>query len=161
MKKFFFLSFFVMLFGCMLKAETSLFVEYLSEEESEVALSIVGRIEIKDEIFRLVDVNGVELASCDLYEVKKILFKNSSSTTNLNNLDNAHQIEVYPNPTADILFVNGLKADEVVRVYNFEGKLIAMSESNSEGLVMLSVSNLPTGTYLLQVGIEIVKFIKQ
>ena len=74
----------------MLKAETSLFVEYLSEEESEVALSIVGRIEIKDEIFRLVDVNGVELASCDLYEVKKILFKNSSSTTNLNNLDNVY-----------------------------------------------------------------------
>ena len=145
----------------MLKAETSLFVEYLSEEESEVALSIVGRIEIKDEIFRLVDVNGVELASCDLYEVKKIIFKNSSSTTNLNTLDNAHQIVVYPNPTADILFVNGLKADEVVRVYNFEGTLIAMSESNSEGLVMLSVSNLPTGTYLLQVGIEIVKFIKQ
>ena len=57
-----------MLFGCMLKAETSLFVEYLSEEESEVALSIVGRIEIKDEIIKnkLKAVIDADFASTEL-----------------------------------------------------------------------------------------------
>ncbi len=158
MKKNLFLLFFVSAFSCVLSAETSLSVEYLSEDESEFAISVVGRIEIKDEVFRLVDVNGEVLASCNLYEVRKIVFQESS--VNVDNID-VSSISVYPNPTQDILFIEGLKFNEIVRVYDLEGKLVTISKSDNDGLVTLSVSNLPEGVYLLQVGVEIVKFIKQ
>jgi hypothetical protein len=161
MKKNLFLLFFVLSFSFVLSAETSLFIEYLSENEKEVALSLVGRIEIKDEIFRLIDINGEELASCDLYEVRKIVFQESSVMTNVDDLDTGSFVAVYPNPTQDVLFVEGLKSNDTVRVYDLNGTLISISESNKDGVVMLSVSNLPEGVYLLQVGVEIVKFIKQ
>ena len=158
MKKNLFLLFFVLVFSCVLSAETSLFIDYLFDDESEFALSVIGRIEIKDEVFRLIDVKGEVLASCDLYEVRKIVFQESS--VNTDNLDMS-SITVYPNPTQDVLFIEGLKINDVVRVYSLEGKLLAMSEADNNGVVMLSVSNLSEGVYLLQVGVEIVKFIKQ
>lgn len=161
MKKNLFLLFFVLAFSCVLSAETSLFIEYLSDNEKEIALSVVGRIEIKDEIFRLIDVNGEVIASCDLYEVRKIVFQESSVITNVDDLDTGSFVAVYPNPTQDVLFVEGLKSNDTVRVYDLNGTLISISESNKDGVVMLSVSNLPEGVYLLQIGVEIVKFIKQ
>ena len=158
MKKNLFLLFFVLAFSSILSAETSLFVEYLSDDESEFVMSVVGRIEIKDEVFRLVDVNGEVLASCNLYEVRKIVFQESSVSTD--DVDKS-TIIVYPNPTQDFLFVEGLIFNDVVRIFDLDGKLITMSESDNSGTVMLSVLNLPNGVYLLQVGVEIVKFIKQ
>lgn len=70
-------------------------------------------------------------------------------------------VAVYPNPAQNVLFVEGLNSNDIVRIYDLNGKLIDMSESNNEGIVMLSVSDLPEGVYLLQIGVEIVKFIKQ
>jgi hypothetical protein len=81
--------------------------------------------------------------------------------TNVDDLDTGSFVAVYPNPTQDVLFVEGLKSNDTVRVYDLNGTLISISESNKDGVVMLSVSNLPEGVYLLQVGVEIVKFIKQ
>ena len=161
MKKNLFLLFFVLAFSCVLSAETSLFIEYLSDNEKEIALSVVCRIEIKDEIFRLIDVNGEVIASCDLYEVRKIVFQESSVITNVDDLDMGSIVAVYPNPAQNVLFVEGLNSNDIVRIYDLNGKLIDMSELNNEGIVMLSVSDLPEGVYLLQVGVEIVKFIKQ
>ena len=67
----------------MAKAETSLFIDYLSDDDAEIALNVIGRIEIKDEVFRLISVEGTELAACNLYEVKKISFVKNSTETNL------------------------------------------------------------------------------
>ena len=148
-----------MLFSVVLRAETSLVVDYLSDKDAEFAMSIVGRIEIKDELFRLISSEGDILASCDLYSVRKLTFGQISPTDIVDNQKD--QLFVYPNPTQDHLFVNGLNANESVRIYDFRGQLIATSVANSEGFCQISVSSLPQGTYLLQVGIEIVKFIKQ
>ncbi len=161
MKKNLFLLFFVLAFSCVLSAETTLFIEYLSDNEEEIALSVVGRIEIKDEIFRLIDINGEELASCNLYEVRKLSFKDSIVGTNFDEFDFSNSIIAYPNPTKDILFIEGLKSNEIVRIYDLDGRLVTISESNNEGMVVLSVSSLTEGIYLMQVGVEIVKFIKK
>jgi hypothetical protein len=59
------------------------------------------------------------------------------------------------------LFINGLNANESVRIYDFNGQLLSISTANADGICQLSVASLPQGTYLLQVGIEVVKFIKQ
>ena len=159
MKKFFLSILFFISFGILSFAETALFVDYLSEKDAEHALSIIGRIEIKDEVFRLISTDGEELASCDLYSVRKLTFGEAGSTATDNQL--ANQLFVYPNPTQDQLFINGLNANESVRIYDFKGQLLSVTTANADGICQISVSSLPQGTYLLQVGIEIVKFIKQ
>lgn len=159
MKKFFLSILFFISFGIFSFAETALFVDYLSEKDAEYALSIIGRIEIKDEVFRLISTGGEELASCDLYSVRKLTFGEGglTATDNLN----SNQLFVYPNPTQDQLFINGLSADESVRIYDLNGQLLSVSTANADGLCQLYVASLPQGTYLLQIGIEVVKFIKQ
>lgn len=159
MKKFFLSILFFISFGILSFAETALFVDYLSGKDAEHALSIIGRIEIKDEVFRLISTDGEELASCDLYSVRKLTFGEAGSTATDNQL--ANQLFVYPNPTQDQLFINGLNANESVRIYDFKGQLLSVTTANADGICQISVSSLPQGTYLLQVGIEIVKFIKQ
>ena len=159
MKKFFLSILFFISFGIFSFAETALFVDYLSEKDAEYALSIIGRIEIKDEVFRLISTNGDELASCDLYSVRKLTFGEAGSTATDD--QRANQLFVYPNPTQDHLFINGLNADESVRIYDLNGQLLSVSTANADGLCQLSVASLPQGTYLLQIGIEVVKFIKQ
>lgn len=159
MKKFFLSILLFISFGILSFAETALFVDYLSGKDAEHALSIIGRIEIKDEVFRLISTDGEELASCDLYSVRKLTFGEAGSTATDNQL--ANQLFVYPNPTQDQLFINGLNANESVRIYDLRGQLLSVTTANADGICQISVSSLPQGTYLLQVGIEIVKFIKQ
>ena len=159
MKKFFLSILFFVSFSILSFAETALFVDYLSGKDAEHALSIIGRIEIKDEVFRLISTDGEELASCDLYSVRKLTFGEAGSTATDNQL--ANQLFVYPNPTQDQLFINGLNANESVRIYDLRGQLLSVTTANADGICQISVSSLPQGTYLLQVGIEIVKFIKQ
>ena len=150
---------FLFSFCAVSKAETALIVDYLSSKDAEFAISIIGRIEIKDEMFRLISSDGNVLASCSLYEVRKISFGQRTSTSVHDG--EVHQLFVYPNPTQDHLFVNGLTADEAVRLYDLNGQLLSVTHADVDGLCQISVASLPHGTYLLQVGIEIVKFIKQ
>lgn len=159
MKKFFLSILFFVSVSVLSFAENALIVDYLSEKDAEYALSIIGRIEIKDEVFRLISTDGEELASCDLYSVRKLTFGEAGSTATDNQL--ANQLVVYPNPAQDQLFINGLNADESVRIYDLNGQLVSVTNANADGVCQISVSSLPQGTYLLQVGIEIVKFIKQ
>ena len=159
MKKIYLLLNFVLAFTIMSKAETSLFIDYLSGDDAEIALNVIGRIEIKDEVFRLISIEGTELASCNLYEVKKISFGDNSETNLENNGFNT--IAIFPNPTQDVLFINGLEFNDKVRLFDLQGKLILTSVANTDGNLQVSVSQLPNGVYLLQVGVEIMKFIKQ
>lgn len=160
MKKIYLLLSFVLAFFAISKAENSLFVDYLFDEDAEIALNVIGRIEIKDEIFRLISTDGVELASCDLYEVKKISFIEGSPTTNIDDFS-SNSIIVFPNPAQDVLFINGLNSCDVVRLFDLNGNLISITNADSNGHLQMQVSELPIGVYLLQVGIEIMKFIKQ
>ena len=160
MNKFYLLLNFVLAFTIIAKAETSLFIDYLSDEDAEIVLNVIGRVEIKDEVFRLISVDGTELASCNLYEVKKISFVQSSTESNIVD-NNSNSITIFPNPTRDVLFVNGLNSNDVVRLFDLQGKLILTSTASVDGKSKMSVSQLPNGVYLLQVGVEIMKFVKQ
>jgi hypothetical protein len=160
MKKFYLLLNFVLVFTIIAKAETSLFIDYLSDEDAEIVLNVIGRVEVKDEVFRLIGVDGTELASCNLYEVKKISFVKSSTESNIVD-NNSNSITIFPNPTRDVLFVNGLNPNDVVRLFDLQGKLILTSVTSIDGKSQISVSQLPNGVYLLQVGVEIMKFVKQ
>ncbi len=142
-------------------AETTLRIEYLDGAELTTALSVVGRWEFTDGKFILVSTDGEVLAEkASVYDVRKVVFKADLGPT-VGSDDATVQLTVYPNPTQDLLFVDGLTEGETVRIYSLEGRLLMSEVALQGGLVQLNVASLAEGTYLLQMGTEIVKIIKK
>ena len=153
------LLFAVMGFGYSV-AETMLRIEYLDGAELTTALSVVGRWEFTDGKFILVSTDGEVLAEkASVYDVRRVVFK-ADLGPNVETDDATVQLTVYPNPTQDVLFVDGLTEGEVVRIYSLEGRLLMSEVALQGGAVQLRVASLAEGTYLLQMGTEIVKIIK-
>ena len=69
-------------------------------------------------------------------------------------------ISVFPNPTQEMLYVDGINAGETIRIFSLDGQMLLASTAGN-GTISLSVESLSNGVYLLQIGTEIVKFIKQ
>ena len=67
---------------------------------------------------------------------------------------------VYPNPTMDALFVQGLEVGDVVRIYSLDGRLVKMQTVVSETMQIM-VSDIAVGSYILQSNTNVVKFIKK
>ncbi len=140
-------------------AETTLRIEYLDGAELTTALSVVGRWEFTDGKFILVSTEGEVLAEkASVYDVRKVVFKSELTPTVTD--ETTAQLTVYPNPTQDLLFVDGLTEGETVRIYSLEGQLLISEVALHDGAVQLNVASLAEGTYLLQMGTEIVKIIK-
>lgn len=101
---------------------------------------------------QLLDKEGNLLASEAVANIRKITFLHSSTA-----VESAQttDILIYPNPAHDILIINGIK-EQSLRIYDLQGKIV-LREYGTE----VHVSHLATGTYLLQIGTQVVRFIKQ
>ena len=66
-----------------------------------------------------------------------------------------NSIVIYPNPTLDMLYISGT-TPQTLRVYDLQGRLLI-----NETSMQINVSTLNMGTYLLQIGTQVVRFIKQ
>ncbi len=69
------------------------------------------------------------------------------------------QFAIYPNPTSDELHIRGIKQTTAVTLFDLQGRTVANTTLTEDGT--LQIANLTAGTYVLQVGNEIVKIIKQ
>ena len=117
-------------------------------------IATIGKWVFVDTNLQLLDKEGNILATEPLDNVRKIVFSNESITTALENVENG-TIIVYPNPTQDVLCIQGIEA-QILRIFNMQGNMLQATEGTQ-----VSVSHLPTGTYLLQIGTQVVRFIKQ
>ena len=101
---------------------------------------------------QLLDKEGNLLASEAVANIRKITFSHSETAVE----DAPHtDIIIYPNPAHNILIIKGIES-QLLRVYDIQGKMI-LREHGTE----VHVSHLATGTYLLQIGTQVVRFIKQ
>ena len=114
----------------------------------------IGKWVFAEENLQLIDKDGNVLAIEPIAEVKKITFSISNSETTTENVA-INSIVVYPNPTQDILHITGI-TPQTLRVFDSQGRLLIIGNSTQ-----VNVSNLNTGTYLLQVGTQVIRFIKQ
>ena len=114
----------------------------------------IGKWVFTEENLQLIDKDGNVLATEPIAEVKKITFSISNSETTTENVA-INSIVVYPNPTQDILHIAGI-TPQTLRVFDLQGRLLIIGNSTQ-----VNVSNLNTGTYLLQVGTQVIRFIKQ
>lgn len=137
---------------------TNLRIELFAGAESAHALSIIGKIVLSTDNLCLFDKEGTSLGCTPLDQIGKIVLYQDEAT----GIDEAvlSSIQVFPNPTREMLFVRGIKSEQTVRIYGLNGQLM-LSASVSDGEAKLHVSGLQNGTYLLQIGAQVVKFIKE
>lgn len=133
---------------------TNLVIERYAGAEMVQDIAVIGKWVFVDTNLQLLDKQGNVLATEPLDNVRKIVFSNESITTALENVENG-TIIVYPNPTQDVLHIQGIEA-QTLRVFNMQGSMLQTTVDTQ-----VSVSDLPVGTYLLQIGTQVIRFIKQ
>jgi hypothetical protein len=97
--------------------------------------------------------------STEVTGVRKISFENNDFTA-IEDVTTPSTIRVYPNPTADMLIIDGVTAQQEIAIYSLNGAKVLSSQSQ-EGTNTLHVSDLPNGVYLLKLANETFKLIKE
>lgn len=132
----------------------NLVVEKRSGAETAQDLAVIGKWVYEGDNLVLLDKEGNRLATERLSDIKKITFAVSGPVTDLENSNN-HTILVYPNPTKGLLMIQGIES-QALRVYDLQGRLLIQEEGTQ-----VDVNHLANGTYLLQIGTQVVRFIKK
>lgn len=157
MRKTIFCTILSLLFSFATFADSNLTIEYLSGEEKTEAISAIGKLTFKGDNMQLLSKTDEVLAETPLSAVKKIVF--SDQTTGAPSIRSYETIVVYPNPTDDKIFIKGAANEQFVRVFDLNGSLLISEKTSS--LTEIDVKKLSKGEYLLQIGTEVVKFIKK
>ena len=132
----------------------NLVVEHRSGAELLQDIALIGKWVYVGDDLQLLDKAGNVLATEPLANIKKITFSVSGSMTSVEDVQPSN-IVVYPNPTQDVLMIQGIEA-QALRVYDLQGRMLLQQEGTQIG-----VSQLSKGTYLLQIGTQVVRFIKK
>ena len=139
-------------------AQDQLRVEFLNGPDYYWAISTIGRMTVSDDVLRIYAHSGQLLVERSLSDIDKITFGDNGSVTAIPEEAEA-SLHVYPNPTQEVLFVDGVANDAVVRLFSVDGRLLETLHAEGQQ-VQMQVVTLPRGIYLLQVGTDIIRFIK-
>ena len=146
-----------------------------------IALLMVGQLHA-DQALKLITVSadGTESGYL-LTNVQRIVFDDNTMTVNMKNAPDVtnvvclrfeygtvaipntkaeNTVFVFPNPVKTKLTITGAEVNSTANLYNLNGALLK-SIIIRDGGTDIDVSSLQQGTYLLQVGKQTVKFIKQ
>ena len=88
--------------------------------------------------------------------VRRILFAKSEDVPTSVEESGVAQVYAFPNPVTSMLYIQGIDADASLNVFSLTGSLVLQSSGTE-----LNVSELPRGTYLLQIENQVIKFIKK
>ena len=124
--------------------------------EQTADLSIIGKLVFADSKIQLLDKSGTVLYETNMADVQRILFPSSYSAIEDTHDNTGNVFYVYPNPTQDMLCVQGIEDNMTIRVYSMTGEVLLTTQTTP-----VDVSTLPNGTYLLQIGTQVARFIKQ
>lgn len=138
----------------------SLVVQAKSGSESVTTLSDVQRITFSGTNMTVVKKDATQ-TDYTLSTVQKLLFGLRNVTAISESTSVLVNVKAYPNPTADILFVEGIAKVESVHLYSLAGREFAVSYTLLTNGLQLNVSALPQGFYLLQVNNQTIKIQKQ
>ena len=142
-------------FVCSLQVMAlNLVVEHRSGAELLQDIALIGKWVYVGDDLQLLDKAGNVLATEPLANIKKITFAISGAQTAVEDVQSSN-IVVYPNPTQDVLMIQGIEA-QALRVYDLQGRMLLQAEGTQVG-----VGQLTEGTYLLQIGTQVVRFIKK
>ncbi len=138
-------------------AKDHLIITNFDKTERANALSSLGKLVFSTDSLFLISNQGVTLANEAIKNVRKISF-GPGSATNTETIS-SNSLYVYPNPTQDVIIVNGAKDGETVRIFDMKGGMLKQAKISGE--TKIDVASLATGNYVLQIGTQILKFIKK
>jgi hypothetical protein len=153
MKRSILFSFAVLFVGLQLMATNLVLLKSDGSQQLQDIATIGKWVYVGDDL-QLLSHSGEVLAQEPVMSIRKITFEEPSNSTALENIT-SQDIVVYPNPTQNVLLINGIEAQDL-RVFDLQGRLL-----KTENGTQVNVSNLAEGTYLLQVGTQVVRFIKK
>lgn len=140
--------------------EQSLVVQSKTGSESVHTLSGVKKI-IFSGTTMSVEKKDATQSDYILGDVKKLLFalRIINSTNNVKVPES--NLKAYPNPSTNILFVEGINSEKNIRMFNLLGNEFNVSYILVGNILQVNTSRLPQGLYLLQINNQIIKFQKQ
>lgn len=153
MKKWLFLCLAAVAISVQSKA-TNLVLSRSSGTQLLQDIAAIGKVVFVGDDLQLLAHDGTVLAQEPIAEVQQITFADGSEPTSVEGAT-ASGIILYPNPTQDRLVVQGAEG-QTLRVYDLQGRLLKQTEGKE-----VQVEDLANGTYLLQIGTQVVRFIKQ
>ena len=156
MKQKLFFSLLALLIGAQVAA-TNLVLLKTDGTQQLLDIATIGKWVYVGDDLQLLSHDGVVLAQEPALNIRKITFAESSGTDTPTSIENIQStsVVIYPNPSQDMLIVSGIEA-QALRVFDMQGRLL-----KAENGTQVHVSDLAEGTYLLQVGTQVVRFIKK
>ena len=156
MKQKLFFSLLALLMGAQVAATDLVLVKIDGTQQLQDIATIGKWVYVGDDL-QLLSHDGSVLAQEPALNIRKITFAESSGTDTPTSMENIQStsVVIYPNPSQDMLIVNGIEA-QALRVFDMQGRLLKV-----ENGTQVHVSDLAEGTYLLQVGTQVVRFIKK
>ena len=149
----------LLMMAVTLMAAESIKVVSLNGSDRTISLQRIGTITFSDDVMYLYDTEGNLLGNTPVSQVGQIVFTDEPDNTAVDNVARP-SVSVYPNPAYDMLEISGLEGQTAVRIYNLQGQLLRQAVV-AEDKATLDVSALSAGHYLLQIGAEVMKIIKE
>ncbi len=75
----------------------------------------------------------------------------AGNTTISSTLTAEHGIKVYPNPTSGMIYIEGISNNDVISLYDLNGKLL-LKKTAATARAQVDISSLPGGLYIVKVG---------
>lgn len=140
-------------------AQTSLIVKPLTGEEQSTALSTIGYIKMTPESLLVYSYGDVLLFQTAIKDINYLHFGSSEVATSFENVQVTTSCRVYPNPTQDMLTIDNANCDKAY-IFDISGRLLQTTSVEGDHS-SINVNSLPSGEYLLFLGNQTVKFLKQ
>ena len=123
--------------------------------ENTYSLALVQRI-LFNENGQNSTMSIVHKTGEETLNVRRVLFSETQDVPTSVDESGIAQVYAFPNPVTNVLYIQGVDSDACLNVFNLTGSLVLKSSGTE-----LNVSELPRGTYLLQVDNQVIKFIKK
>lgn len=161
MKKTLLLLSFVAIYFCSAKAEISLVVRPLSGSDCISALQKIGKLTYSGDSLLVYDTGQTLIYGELLANVKHIRYSDEQIGPSVDNKQTSDYLEIaiYPNPTADVLYVDNVK-DNTIRLYSTDGRLLQVHKASGDR-VELNISNYASGVYVLICNKKVFNIIKK
>lgn len=108
---------------------------------------IIGPISIGTHTIKVV---AIDAANNESEAATKTYQLSTNTTSSIATVDNT-TINIYPNPTIDVLNISGLKGNTSFNIYNLSGNLVISGSTNNQ---KINVSQLSSGVYILELPTE-------
>ena len=137
--------------------ETLLVVQPLTGDEQAQALSTIGYVKVTSDSLFIYSHSNMLLGKNAIKDIRYIRYGEPNNQEGIDDV-NVATCRVYPNPTQDMLIIDGTNADKAL-IFDLNGRLLQTTPLYGEKAT-INVTALPQGDYVLLLNTQTYKFIK-